>query len=551
MTSLNSTATLDYELDPRHLPRSQVERFPHSGSFSGANLWKPTSLRANFLRPDTDFYDLDEEDALRYGSLRDESPFSPMFSELASMNKKLLNKAGEREQQLRRKLLRGANVLIVQGGYSGKGFIYQKLRDLEVNLYMMDGPDSCWKHEVESGLFEDFFEVDFTENEMVYIRAMETVANSGIIFDGVTTYYEDAVPLAARIASALGVEVNPVEACDNARSKSITREVLKENDLPSPKFAKVVCREDIEPACKEVGFPAILKPSYGASSLGVYKVSNVDEVVTAFNKALEIMTPDQDAIWAQGTELLLEEYYDGDEFDIDILLHEAEVVYAQVSDNWACCEPWFAETGTNCPSLYPQRKQEKLRQFAISCTLALGFKYGAFHVECKYTSRGPRLIEVNARMGGVSVRDCNLTAWGVDLVEEHMMSTLKIPIRPVIPKRPLRHLAEAAVNAPYSGHINSETWLERVRHLSCVRDIKYLAKVGDEVQGPESGLPTFIAEIVVVSEVSAEHAVKMMQKIVEEAEVPITATAPGSECPFYFPSHSHPFTTVAKVNGSS
>jgi carnosine synthase len=35
---------------------------------------------------------------------------------------------------------------------------------------------------------------------------------------------------------------------------------------------------------------------------------------------------------------------------------------------------------------------------------ALGFTMGVFHVECKYTSRGARLIEVNARMGGGPVR---------------------------------------------------------------------------------------------------------------------------------------------------
>ena len=33
---------------------------------------------------------------------------------------------------------------------------------------------------------------------------------------------------------------------------------------------------------------------------------------------------------------------------------------------------------------------------------------GVFHVELKYTSRGPRLIEVNCRMGGGPVRITNL-----------------------------------------------------------------------------------------------------------------------------------------------
>lgn len=34
----------------------------------------------------------------------------------------------------------------------------------------------------------------------------------------------------------------------------------------------------------------------------------------------------------------------------------------------------------------------------------LGFQIGVFHVECKATTRGPRLIEVNCRMGGGFVR---------------------------------------------------------------------------------------------------------------------------------------------------
>ena len=59
---------------------------------------------------------------------------------------------------------------------------------------------------------------------------------------------------------------------------------------------------------------------------------------------------------------------------------------------------------------------------------------GVFHVELKYTTRGPRLIEVNCRMGGGPVRLTNLLVWGVDLVEEHLLTTAGIPSRP--PVRP-------------------------------------------------------------------------------------------------------------------
>jgi len=116
-------------------------------------------------------------------------------------------------------------------------------------------------------------------------------------------------------------------------------------------------------------------------------------------------------------------------------------------------------------------------------------------VESKYTSRGARLIEVNARMGGGGVRwgagtldasclldtqcgasskggqrtwgrrlkrarrcgcikptcrwdrwawacrDINRLVWGVDLVEEHLLASCGLPARPIISKRPLINLA--------------------------------------------------------------------------------------------------------------
>ncbi len=76
---------------------------------------------------------------------------------------------------------------------------------------------------------------------------------------------------------------------------------------------------------------------------------------------------------------------------------------------------------------------------------------GVFHVEAKYTSRGPRLIEVNCRMGGGPVRTMNQLVWGVDLVEEHLLTAAGIPSRPPIHPRPQRPIAEFSVNAKKTG----------------------------------------------------------------------------------------------------
>lgn len=85
---------------------------------------------------------------------------------------------------------------------------------------------------------------------------------------------------------------------------------------------------------------------------------------------------------------------------------------------------------------------------------------GVFHVELKYTSRGPRLIEVNCRMGGGPVRNTNLLVWGVDLVEEQLMTSLGIPACPPVSPKPLMHIAEYSINADKSGYIENTEFLK-------------------------------------------------------------------------------------------
>eukprot|EP00871_Galdieria_phlegrea_P003506 jgi/Galph1/4156/GphlegSOOS_G2841.1 len=545
MQNQKNTGGIDFALNPRRRPGSQVERIPNINELDGQDLEvdrSTSSLRANFLPPafsPTSVTSLEKDEADDFAGM------SPVFTSLPYIKPAQLQIASSSSQKLRRKLLRGAKVLIVQAGYSGKRFIYERLKELGVEVVIMDGPDSWARTLLEEGIIIEYLEIDFTEYQTVFERAMNLIHRLEYALDGVTTYYEDAVPLAARIASELNFVANPVTACENARSKQKTRSCLKERGLVVPAFHVIQSKNDLATAAQKVGFPAILKPVYGAASMGVYRVDSVEQLDQVYQQVIPLLDPQKDAIWAQGTDLILEEFYDGDEFDVDMLLFGGKVVYAKLADNWACCKPWFQEIGTSMPSLYPIEKQQELLEFATQCTLALGFQLGAFHVEVKYTSRGPRLIEVNARMGGMCVRDANLIVWGVDLVEEHMMASLGIPICPVIPEKPLAYLAEAAVNAPCSGLINSDDWLEVLASDPRTKALRYLKRKGEYVRGPEDGMPDWIAEIIAVSYVSMEDALEYMQTaFFHKLKVPITPTNNHFKCVFFFPKDRHPFSVL-------
>ena len=81
-------------------------------------------------------------------------------------------------------------------------------------------------------------------------------------------------------------------------------------------------------------------------------------------------------------------------------------------------------------------------------------------MELKYTKQGPRLIEVNCRMGGGPVRNTNLLVWGVDLVEEHLLTCAGIPSRPPVAARPLMYIGEYSINAKKTGKLQHTDFLK-------------------------------------------------------------------------------------------
>ena len=158
--------------------------------------------------------------------------------------------------------------------------------------------------------------------------------------------------------------------------------------------------------------------------------------------------------------MMMEQYLDGAEVDVDIVLSEGVAVYAEVTDNWPTIEPYFQEVGANCPCVLPPAHQKELVELSIAATLSLGFTCGVFHVESKYTTHGARLIEVNCRMGGMQVRNINLLTWGVDLVEEHLFTVVGLPARPQRAPAPMAAISEMAYNAPRSGRMADLSFID-------------------------------------------------------------------------------------------
>jgi carnosine synthase len=438
--------------------------------------------------------------------------------------------------------LRGRRFLIVMGSYPGKRPMYEQARSLGVSMVVLDGPGHWSKLAVEEDLFEGFIEVDLFPTETVAERAFAAIQATALIFDGVATFEDNAGPLAALLATALGLPGHSPLSVGFSKNKIFTREVCVDAGIPSPRFFRIKSEQDLEAAAAHVGFPSVLKPISGCSSVATYFVNDLDTlrqryaqtIAEACNlKTSGVHSDDEsELIWAQGFDMTLEQFLDGEEFDVDVLLSEAEVVYAAVTQDvmdpllsrpnpgGEGRQPYLREAGSQMPSTYPLDKQAEMIGFAQAVLRALEFTDGAFHVELKYTSHGPRLIEVNARIGGGPIYYFHHHVWDVDLVEQYLLTRLGVPIRPRKAPQPLTCLLTSDLPSPRTGIITNTDFLEPFEDHPRVVKTKVLVTEGQAVVGPDTGVPMWLGEIMVRGK-TVEEASQTMEEILSQIEWPI------------------------------
>ncbi|KFM27308.1 Carnosine synthase 1 [Auxenochlorella protothecoides] len=545
--SLDASRTVvDYDLNPYN-PRGGREVVPTS--------LKSSSIKSNFLTEAV-------IGSLPRGLSHSErefivanTPLSPSLNLLSSLPRDQVSARSVEGRTLRRHVLRGAVIVFITAGYSGKRFIFEKAKELGVRSVLIDGPDSwsqeglgwTWmktllRDELETnGIVERFIGLDMTDADSVFDRALAAIEKVKKDFgelDGVVSFSEMAQPLVARLIEKLGLPGNSSAAVDSARDKHATRRCMSEAGLPTPRNFLITREDELDAASQLVGYPAVIKPIHGAASLGVVRVDDHEALLRAYARVrremgsvrvhsgiVEQMASDDEGEGNFTTTLMMEEYLDGPEVDVDVVFSEGQAVYGAVTDNWPTLEPYFNETGSNSPSILPSAQQRELLELGVASVKALGFDMGVFHVECKYTSRGPRLIEVNCRMGGGPVRNMNLLVWGVDLVEEQLLLAAGIPSRPPVAPAPLTHLAEFSVNAQRSGVLADVSFLDKYDVMKDVLYVRPLVEAGAKVTCVEDGMPTWVCEIMVQHPTSTQAAIDYVNQIEAaiQKEMPIEA----------------------------
>lgn len=139
-----------------------------------------------------------------------------------------------------------------------------------------------------------------------------------------------------------------------------------------------------------IEFPVITKPVDKSGSRGINVARNADELKNALTDSFAC---------SDIKRVIVEEYMDGPEVSVEVLIQDGEPHVLQVTDKLTTGEPHFIEIGHSQPSRLPGDAVQAIRELAYNAVKAVGIKDGCAHAEIKLTSKGPKMVEIAGRMG--------------------------------------------------------------------------------------------------------------------------------------------------------
>ncbi|MCX4721150.1 ATP-grasp domain-containing protein [Streptomyces virginiae] len=252
--------------------------------------------------------------------------------------------------------------------------------------------------------------VSSTDLELVSAAAFEIASRETV--QGVLSWDEARVHQAAAVAGRLGLPTTPAEAVWRCRDKHQSRSALALEGVPQPAFALVGNVEEALTAAAGIGYPVVVKPRAAAASFGVSLVRSPQEMTECFGFADQATVPHMPDY---NQAVLVEEYLDGPEVSVDSVVVGGRVRPLFVGHKQIGYPPYFEETGHVVSHGDPLLADPLFLDLLQETHTALGFTEGWTHSELKLSSSGaPKVIEVNARLGGDLIPYLGMAASGIN-----------------------------------------------------------------------------------------------------------------------------------------
>ena len=361
--------------------------------------------------------------------------------------------------------------LLVIGGGILQIEALKMCKKLGIKTYLLDRDNKCYSKPFAS----EFFEVDIRDFESC-LQIAEQLKSKNLIH-GVFTQGTDVEHVVAYIAENLNFAGLSFEAAMNCNNKLRCRNILFKNKIDFTPFVSATSEEDFINKIPSITFPCYVKPTNNSASRGITRVNNNDELLPAFNKALNSCFGDK--------EVIIESEIKGIEYSVDTVIVDGVLYPCGISDRIFLEKKNYAvQIGSRTPSLLPSSVQEGMYQLMQEAAKVLGVNNSAFKGDLVVTEHGEiRVIEFAGRTsGGFDSQYRKPLSFGINIIKVVIDLALgfKVDFRDIIPK--WNKWSSTYSKITNSGIITKIENLEEILLLDGVVENFFILNVGDKVE---------------------------------------------------------------------
>ena len=344
----------------------------------------------------------------------------------------------------------------------------QKAKEMGLYVGVVDfNPDA-----VGISAADEYFNISTIDEEGVYQAARKFRA------DGIMTIATD-MPMrsVAYAANKLGLVGISYDTAIKATDKGEMIKAFEASNVEHPWYYILSSLDELETVENRITFPCISKPVDNAGSRGVMLVHSRGEL----NEAVKYSS-----LNGRNGGVIIEEYLEGSEVSVEIIVVDGTVHILQITDKLTTGAPHFVEMGHSQPSQLEDENIDAIRDLAVRAVRAVGINNGPAHVEIMLTKKGPRMIELGARMGG----DCITThlvplSTGIDMIK----ATIDICLGDVPDLEYKFHKGSAIRYLRQShGTIQKIEGVETAKSYEGVKQVTFVKEIGDSVKNINSSV---------------------------------------------------------------
>ncbi|MBY0037315.1 ATP-grasp domain-containing protein [Bacillus cereus] len=331
----------------------------------------------------------------------------------------------------------------------------------------------------ERSTFPDVHEMIFTnlDDYANIITIIEKLKKDGKNIKGIFSFVDSFVYLAASLSQRFCSNIVSTKAIHKMENKILTRNVLKDLSisLNYSVYRPTKSLSDFLKETKNLKFPLVVKSPKSSGSKDVLLVKDKNQLIKSMKALLEKL-PNE--------EILLEEYVDGPQYLVEILVHNGKAHIIAVIEQEITFFERFIVTGYSLLGQINKQLYYSLLSAINSVIQAFDMQNGACHLELRRINNNWKLIEINPRISGGAMNHMIEIAHGINLVKETIQ--LMLGNKPVLNKKHFKYVYTHYLTVKSSGKLIRVTGRNRSSKHPGVEKVYIKPKKGTMLRPPTS-----------------------------------------------------------------